>query len=299
MKLGGIVCIRNGDELGYCWRECIQSLLPVCDVVAVSDGESLDGTQELLRAWADHEPKLVLNVYPWPNPKGNPSWYADWIQYARMHAPADYVFHLDADEVLHEESYEEVLRLALRPSSDRFSVVCRRFNFWRDNWHLIPEGHCCGHEVIRMAPQNLFLASDGYDPRGEEVPQLAQASGIKIMHYGFIRPWDKFFSKARNLQRLYFDQYDPRLEKAEALKENWASMPGVTGWEDQLTDYEGTHPKVMHDWLRKNGYDCERTHPIDPEVAPLPPGGGSHLHLDRAPDPGLSGGTGQPEPDRS
>lgn len=256
MNLAGIVCIRNGDDLGYCWRACIESLLPVCDSVHVSDGQSTDGTQEILRDWEARDPRIVLNVYEWPNPVGDPWWYNSWIQYAREHARADYVFQMDADEILDEASYEEVRRIKERPVEPRFSIICERLNFWKDHRHLIPHGHCCGHQVIRIAPQDMYLASDGDDPKGREVPKISQPSTIKIFHYGFIRERSKWFKKARNLQKLYFNTYDPRLEKAESYEGEWATMPGVTGWENNLIPFDGNHPSVGHVWLKENGYDA-------------------------------------------
>lgn len=244
--------IRNGNELDYCWRECIRSLLPVCDVVSVCDGESTDGTQEELREWLTREPKLSLCVYPWPNPKGEPDWFVRWINYAREHVNADWHFQLDADEVLSERSYPEVRDFI---NTSNRTAVCTRYNFWRDHRHLIPEGHCLGKRVIRLAPKNLWLASDGYHPMGEQAACLSQSSGIEIMHYGFIRRPKEFFKKERLLQGYFFNSYDPRLVEAEASKvQNWMEHPGVSGWENNLDDYAGPHPQVAHEWLTERGY---------------------------------------------
>lgn len=253
MTLGGVVCIRNGDELGFCWRESIQSLLDACDVVGVSDGESTDGTQEALREWMTREPRLILNVYPWPAPHNNPLWYADWIQYARMHTPCDYIFHLDADEVLHEESYDEVRRIKERGISPRFSLIVERLNFWLDHRHTIQEGICLGKYVIRVCPQDMFLASDGFDSRGTEVPQISRKSTIRIMHYGFIREPAKFFVKERLLQQMYFGTYDARLEAVEG-NPNWMAEPSVGDYCGHLDDFTGNHPKLVHPWLKSIGY---------------------------------------------
>jgi glycosyltransferase involved in cell wall biosynthesis len=256
VTLGGNVVIRDGDKLGYCWRECIKSLLPVCDIVSVCDGESTDGTQEEIREWLELEPKLSLCVWPWPNPKGRPEWFADWINYNREHTRADYQIQLDADEVLHENSFEELLRFKADTAPDkRVALVCHRFNFWRDPQSLIPHGYCCGHRVVRVAPQPMFLASDGYDARGADVPSISVPSEIQIMHYGFIRQREQFFAKEKLLQGYYFDTYDPRLEKAETHEGNWASMPGVTGWENDLLPFQGTHPQIAIPWLKAQGHE--------------------------------------------
>lgn len=256
MKIGANIPLRNCIELDYPFRECIASLLPVCDVVSVCDGQSTDGTQEEIREWMKREPKLSLCVYEWKEPKGDPSWFVDWLNYGRQHVTADFQFQLDADEVLSELSYGYIEWLKAKPATDRFTVACNRLNFWRDHRHLIPHGQCCGHEVVRIAPVGLWLASDGYDPRGEEAASLAMKLGIDIMHYGFLRRREAFFKKEKLLQGYFFNSYDPRLEKAETVPGNWMESEGVTGWENNLIDFAGPHPKVAQAWLNERGYNA-------------------------------------------
>ncbi len=255
ITLGGNVVIRNGDELDFCWRESIQSLLPVCDKVLVCDGESTDGTWEELCAWRDREPKLVLCRYPWPNPKGDWEFFFKWINYARQHVPCDYQFQMDADEVLSERSYAEVDSYKNRmQSGERFSVVCHRYNFWQDTTHIIPHGVCLGHRVIRIAPTNMPLASDGDHPEGREAPKIARDSNIEIFHYGFLRDRERFFKKERLLQDMFFASWDPRLEQAAKFDGNWMKSPGVTGWENNLMECHSPHPRVALRWLQERNH---------------------------------------------
>jgi glycosyltransferase involved in cell wall biosynthesis len=46
--LAGILCIRNGLKLDYCFREAGQSLLGVCDEVVICDSDSDDGTRQIM-----------------------------------------------------------------------------------------------------------------------------------------------------------------------------------------------------------------------------------------------------------
>lgn len=255
--LGASVVIRNGNELDFCWRECINSLLPVCDTVCVCDGESTDGTQEEVRDWMTREPKLSLCVYPWPNPKGNPDFFVEWINYARQHVAADWHLQMDADEILSERSYLELRQFIQGP---RRSALVTRYNFWQDHRHLIPDGVCLGKRVTRIAPQPVILVSDGYHPWGAEASAMAVPTGIEIFHYGFLRKPEAFFRKERLLQGYFFNTYDPRLEHAERHPEscpdgNWMKVPGMGEWSNRLDDYSGPHPSVAHAWLHERGYE--------------------------------------------
>lgn len=253
--LGATVLIRDGNRLDFCWRECIESVLPVCDTVLVCDGESTDGTQEEVRDWMRREPRLDLCVYPWPEPHGVEDWFVTWINYARQHLRTDWHLQMDADEILHENGYETIRRFV---SEDKErAAIFRRYNFWRDHRHLIPPGYCCGHEVIRLAPTRCWMASDGYHPLGEPVARMSGWTDppLEIFHYGFIREREAFFVKERLLQGYFFGTYDKRLELAQEHAGNWMTMPGVTGWEDRVPEYTGEHPAAARAWLRERGYE--------------------------------------------
>lgn len=249
--LGGSVCIRNGNELDFCWRECIESLLPVCDVVSVCDGESTDGTQEEIREWMKREPKISLCVYPWPNPKGDPDFWVKWLNYGREHTRADWHLQLDADEILHEKCYTEVRSFI---ETGNRSAVVTRYNFWKDHRHTIMEGICLGKKVVRLAPQNIWMASDGYHPLGEKCAGMSVPTGIEIFHYGFLRKRAQFFKKERLLQNYFFNSYDPRLEKVEG-DPKWMEDPSVGDYCGKLDPYDGTHPATAIKWLKERGYD--------------------------------------------
>lgn len=254
MTLGGFTMIRNGVMLDYCFEQCIQSLLDSpCDVVAVSVATgNEDDTEQIMRDWAAREPRISLNMYEWPNPQGDADFFVKWISYARQHTIADMVLELDADEVLHEEAYPHLQKLKER--TGRFSCKFHRLNFWRDAKHLCPHGVNCGHEVVRLGPQNVFMPSDGYHPDATELMQMQiDVPEMRIMHYGFLRRPDAYFKKARRLQGYFFNTYDPRLEAVEN-KPDWHSQPGVTGWEGNLLDFNGSHPARMRGWLEQRGY---------------------------------------------
>src|ERR1700731_2922267 len=112
MKISGYVCIRNGFNLDYCFQESIRSLLPVCDEVVVSDAESDDGTRQELEDWARVEPKLRIITYPWPNPKGDVTWWTTWLNVTRGFLRYPMQLTVDADEVLDPLSYPTILEAA-------------------------------------------------------------------------------------------------------------------------------------------------------------------------------------------
>lgn len=259
--LGGNVCIRNGEEFDFCWELAVQSLLPVCDQVVLCDCDSTDGTSAKIAAWAKREPKIKAINYPWTDPHGDGMWVMDWTNWAREHLDTDYHFQLDADEVLHENAYGQVrLLMEEAEKSEPFSVLCWRYNFWRDAWHLIPKNECCGHRVIRIAPTNVWLPADYPHPKGRAAMDMERDCPLQIFHYGFLRRREAFFKKERALQQAFVNRFDPKLVRAETYAGNWMDMPGISsgddtspGWEIRVTEFTGTHPEIALQWLRDRG----------------------------------------------
>jgi glycosyltransferase involved in cell wall biosynthesis len=255
--LAGIIVIRNGDRLDYAWRESVSALLEFCDEVVIANSDSDDGTTEAIKEWASRERRIKYFNFPWTDPKGDPKWFVTWQNFAREQSTCDHVVFTDADEIIHEDSYP-----LIREAAERGDVLrCKRYNFWRDASHLIPNGVCCGHEVIRVAPQSMWVPSDYRDERCLDAERLAIRSEVSFFHYGFLRRRDAFFRKAKEVLRIWANSYDPRLEAADKAGGNWMTHPGVTGWENDLKVFYGKHPKLAEKWLVDRGYFIETMSP--------------------------------------
>lgn len=255
VTLSGLVCLKNAIEMDYCWVECIESILPVCDEVVICESGSSDDTCHAIATWMRWEPKLKLCVWPWPNPKGNPNFYIDWIQYGRAHINGDYLFHIDADEIIDEHS-QAVLAKFKRDTkpSDRISLIGHRYNFWNDAKHLIPHGVCLSHIVTRIAPKDVFMPSDGAHPEGRAITEMAVPSRVRFYHYGFLRKPEAYFKKSRQLHGAFFNTYDDRLVEAEASGGNWMENIPRVEWTNRLVPFTGEHPEIIKPWLKARGH---------------------------------------------
>jgi hypothetical protein len=251
--LSGFTVAKNCLSLDYCIIECIESLLPVCDEVVVGEMGSDDGTREMLDAWAVNEPKLrVVPIKDWTLQRGDQGWFTSALNETRAQLRYSMMLELDSDEILGDDpSTLDLIRQAVA-KTDAFAFD--RLNFARDPFSLIPEGECCGKHVVRIGPSHLWMPSDEPHPRGElhllDMAHIQPAA--KIFHLGFLRHPKAFFAKARVVLGAFFDNYDPRLVKAEEDSQN--PMSGM-GWYSRLTPYEGYHPEAVKKWCIKHGYE--------------------------------------------
>ncbi|MEM1832514.1 MAG: hypothetical protein QXJ97_13415, partial [Desulfurococcaceae archaeon] len=97
--------VRNVLRQGYPFVEAIAQALPVCDELLVSDGYSEDGTWDILVKISKLNPKVKLYRDKWPGKS-----FAHDLRYAtnvlRWRCKGDYIFYIQANEVIHEDSWE-------------------------------------------------------------------------------------------------------------------------------------------------------------------------------------------------
>lgn len=251
-QISSYICLRNGIEGDYCFRECIESLLPVSTEVVVSEASSNDGTVEVLKEWQRREPRLRVVTKAWTQPMGEPTWYVKWLNEARRLVRYPYQLTLDADEVLDESAYPAILDAARRGAALWFE----RVNYIRNVRTVIAPGETCGVNVVRCGPSHYFMPSDEPYARREDEPEIRKVADQLnpypvIHHYGFLRRNSGMFAKSKVNLYGFFGSYDERLARAELEPERpwWEfcqhKQPFVT--------CERKQPEHCLGWLRERG----------------------------------------------
>lgn len=250
--LTGIVPVRNGNSLGYCWQLAVESMLPVCDEVLISDGGSDDGTLEAAMLLATQDPKIKVLHYPWDNPVGDHWFLSRWINWSLQFAQFDMQCQLDADEAFDPSSYG-MMRLYV---SQRKPAWFHRVNLWRDPQHEAPHGTVCAHECVRLGPiehpavcDNLHPVEPWVNLNGERHPSL------RIWHLGFLRDQPQFLKKAREIQRMLINTFDPNLAECERTGEDWVKKCPFPA-DKPLIKHEIPLPDLIKPWLRERRHDC-------------------------------------------
>jgi glycosyltransferase involved in cell wall biosynthesis len=248
----GIIPVRNGTSLGYCWQLAVESLLPVCNQVIISDGESSDTTLDEIRAWAEREPKITVHNHKWENPVGDLWFLSRWINAALTLAKFDMQVQLDADEVLDPKSYSMLQYLAAHRKAARF----HRINCWGDPWTEAPHGTVCAHNPTRLGPIEHPAVCDNLHPVEPWVNENAEdrLADLRIWHLGFLRDQPQFLAKSRQMQSMLCNTYDPILRKCEETGESWVKNSPFP--EDRpLIVHNIKIPDLIKPWLRERGFN--------------------------------------------
>jgi hypothetical protein len=266
LRISGFSFVRNGTKLYYPVAESIRSILPICDqfVVAVGRGDPDDGTRDAIAAIGDPRITIIDTVWDEALFKGGVI-NAVETDIAKAQCTGDWLFYLQADEVVHEE-YLPVIRARCAELAERRSVEGLLFgykHFWGDYEH-----YQAGHgwypyeiRIVRNLPSihsyqsaQSFRWFETYDnPRQEQGTRKLRVARVdaEIYHYGWVRPPHLMQNKRRALDTVHWG-------KAEAAA-YYSGMPGSFdyGPMDRLARFTGSHPEVMSgrinlmDWQSK------------------------------------------------
>lgn len=266
MKIGSFICARNALDLDYCLELSAESLMKFCDELVLCDSESTDGTRQLMDRMADRDPRIRVVNMPWTDPKGvSHEHWKKWIRFAQSHLKSDWCYYLDADEVA-DPSPESIAAIKEAASQGK-CITVDRVNYWRDPKSVIPEGFCCARWCTRGGPTKFPAVSDWPIHSGEEpiVDNAVLEPRVKIHHLGFLREKRAFYRKARSVLSIWFNRFDPRLEKGE--KEDIPVAETECEYTNLLVPATHPIPDEVQRWLADRGHFTEK---YVPKIIPSP-----------------------------
>lgn len=266
MKISGFSFVRNGIKLYYPVIESIKSILPIVDefVIAVGKGDDDDSTRSEIAAIESDKIKIIDTVW---EEKYFKKGVINSIQtdIAQNECTGDWLFYLQADEVVHEKYLDTIKArcLQLVNNEEIEGLLFRYKHFWGDYNHY-HSGHGWYPNEIRIVRNKpnihswqsaqSFRKFDYYDnprqPDGHYKLKVA-AVDAEIFHYGWVRPPHLMQNKRRALDSVHWG-----LNRAKDHYEQ-APMEFDYGPLSLLSEYEGTHPEVMakmiaaHNWKDK------------------------------------------------
>ena len=124
VTISGFMIVKNVVSLGYPFLEAIVAVLPVCDEFLVSDGYSEDNTWEVLQVLREKLPEKVrLYRDRWRGGTESGQVLSTMTNVLRDRCNGDYCLYVQANEIIHEDSLEEIRKLpVLFPNTEIFAL---------------------------------------------------------------------------------------------------------------------------------------------------------------------------------
>jgi hypothetical protein len=246
MKISGFTFLRNGQKLGYPFLASIRSILPLVDEFIIALGPCDDDTEKMLHVIGD--PKIRIIPTQW-NEHIQPHYslkgfvYGQQKSIALFNCTGDWAFYLEADEVVHENDLPKI-RAAMEKHLHDPRVEALAFDYlhfygnantyaWSPRWYR-SEVRIIRNTIPAWGPEGLFFVVPDTHRRGR-FPRAAH-TGATIYHYGWVRSETQMNRKTSATHKFWDDR--------PAAKTDYSKVDAAT-----LKLFEGTHPKVVQDWL--------------------------------------------------
>ena len=226
--------------LGYPYEQSIRSVLPLCDEFVVNVGVSRDDTLERVQAIDSSKIRIVKTEW---NEKLRVRGfvYAQQKMIAQYTCTGDWLFYLEADEVVHEKDLPKI-RSAMERHLDDPRVEALVFDYY----HFYGNTNTCAWSPAwyRRAPRVIKSSIRSYAPDGlywmvldksNRVARYPQAAliGAHMYHYGWARSPEQF--------KAHREQVAPLWGKAPE-----SNVPDFAEIDVRiLRRFEGTHPEVI------------------------------------------------------
>ena len=260
MKISGFSMVKNADKLYYPIKQSIMSILPIVDefVVAVGDCDNDDRTREIIQSIDDPKVKIIDTVWDiekYPHGMEN----AHQSNIAKNSCSGDWLIYLQADEVIHEKYLPAIQKRCneLLNDTEVEGLLLKYLHFWGDYWHYHFSHGWYKKEIriIRNDPEIYSWVSaqsfrripdfDGKNFRQKKGTYKLKVADVDayVYHYGWVRPPHLMRNKMKALSTIH---------KGSLNNDHIQTIQDFDyGPLNRIRKFEGTHPAVMKDWIKK------------------------------------------------
>lgn len=251
MKVSGFTIARNVVRADYPLKEAVMSILPLCHEVVIAVGKSEDETLEYIKSWKIDKIKIIETVWDESRREGGRV-LADETNKALAAASADsdWLFYIQADEVIHEQ-YLPQIKQAMETWKDDKQVEGLLFNYlhFYGTYDYVGDSRRWYRNEVRVIKNNGNIKSwgDAMGFRTKSNQKLAVKPALaSVYHYGWVKHPKHQQEKQKQFHKLWHSDEKLKDMVSDADEFDYSEV-------DSLKKFEGTHPAVM----------LERVHSVD------------------------------------
>jgi len=262
MKISGFTMGKNVSKLYYPIKQSIESILPIVDefVIALGDSDNDDTVLQEIEKINSSKIKIINTVWDIEKyPRGTEN--AHQTDIAKNACSGDWLFYLQADEVVHEKYLDTIFQACEKyHNNDNIEALLFKYLHFFGDYNHYNNYHSWYPKEIRIIKNNPDIHSyisaqsfrripnfDGKNYRQKEGTFKLNVAEIDayIYHYGWVRPPEYMQKKSKALNTIHHGT-----KKAGEIYKNEADTFDY-GNLSKLPVFTGTHPKVMKEWIAK------------------------------------------------
>lgn len=256
MNIDGFTFVRNGSKMGYPFEVSIKSLLPLVDKLYVAVGDSDDGTREKVEAIDPVKIEIIDTIWD-EEKRRNGEIFREQTTIALKKTTADWCFHLQVDEVLKEDAYDQIFRFIeiANKHDDVDGLLFPFLHFWGDYQHIRNTRRTHAYEIRAFKNHRnvqSYKDSQGFridahtsaDEKGTKLKVLQ--TEVPIYHYSYTRHPALMKKKSNYFHRFWHDD--------SWLKNHTNETDFDFNEVDKLEVFKGEHPSLMRDTIAKKDW---------------------------------------------
>ncbi len=256
MKVSGFSFVKNAVKYGYPVVESIQSILPLVNEMVICLGDSEDSTNALITNIPSNKIKTIHSVWDKSLREGGKVLAVETNKAMdATAADADWLFYLQADEMVHEK-YHGVILAAMEKYKDDARVEGLLFHYqhFYGSYRFVGDGRRWYSKEIRVIRNNKAIRSfkDAQGFRIADGRKLrVKLIDAYIYHYGWVRNPVVMLEKYKD----FGQHWVPKEEH-----DKWRKEVGNANTRfdysniDSVTVFDGTHPAVMQGLVKKEDW---------------------------------------------
>jgi hypothetical protein len=251
VKISGVTIVKNAIDFDYPIVECIQSLLPIVDEMVVSIGDGKDNTEQVVRAIQSDKIKIVHSI--WDNKikiGGSVLAVETDKSIAEVAKDSDWIFYLQADEVIHEQDYTEIINACIKYKNDpKVEGLLFKYHHFYGSFDYVGDSRRWYNNEIRIIKNNIGVQSyrDAQGFRIENKKLRVKKINAFVYHYGWVRNPNAQVKKMTNFD-LYWGATSVREVEHNEMFDYMQNA-------DSLAKFDGVHPKVMQHRINTKNWE--------------------------------------------
>lgn len=253
MLVAGFTIIRNALKYDYPVVEAIRSVLPLCDAFYVGVGNSDDGTRKLIEDIGSDKLILIDTVWDDTLREGGKVLSVETNKvFDRIPEKYDWCFYIQSDECVHENDLPVIKNAMLNYcSSKEVDGLLFEYKHFYGHYKYIGIGRRWYKYEIRIIRNNKNIRSykdaQGFRMKNNEKLRVKK-TGAYIHHYGWVKPPKAQQAKQESFHKMWHNDDWVKSNIKQAPEFDYHNI-------DLLAEYQGTHPMVFNERIRKANWD--------------------------------------------
>ncbi|MFN4286814.1 MAG: glycosyltransferase family 2 protein [Lacibacter sp.] len=255
MIISGVIIVRNAVKNDYPVVEAITSVLPVVDEMIVSLDPGEDDTEQLIRSISSDKIRMHYTRWDMSLRKGGAVYALETDKALRLVRPdADWIFYIQADEVIHEQYHAVIRETAARYLADkRVEGLLFTYKHFYGTYDYVGSSRKWYKHEVRIIRNNPAIRSykdaQGFRKNGKKIKVVPVAA--EVYHYGWVKSPEQMKRKQKNVLQFYTDD-----DAAVAAFRQEPDFFDYTRF-DLLEKFTGTHPAVMQQRIAARNWQVE------------------------------------------